>query len=79
MVDKDVIIAKAAAVNKHVNRIVAKIGSDIETFKKDIDCQDVVLFNIQMAVQNCIDIAAHIISATFFIFYNFPLLFNRPF
>ena len=61
MVDKDVIIAKAA-VNKHVNRIMVKIGSDIETFKKDIDCQDVVLFNIQMAVQNCIDIAAHIIS-----------------
>ena len=28
----------------------------------DIDRQESILFNIQMAVQNCIDIAAHIIS-----------------
>ena len=62
MVDKDMIIAKAAAVSKHVNRIVAKSGADIETFRNDIDYQDIILFNIQMAVQNCIDIAAHIIS-----------------
>jgi len=62
LVDKDMIIAKAAAVSKHVNRIVAKSGADIETFRNDIDYQDIILFNIQMAVQNCIDIAAHIIS-----------------
>lgn len=29
---------------------------------KDIDRQESILFNLQMAIQNCIDIAAHIIS-----------------
>ena len=28
---------------------------------KDIDRQESILFNLQMAIQNCIDIAAHII------------------
>ncbi len=31
-------------------------------FLKDIDLQESILFNLQMAIQNCIDIAAHIIS-----------------
>jgi uncharacterized protein YutE (UPF0331/DUF86 family) len=29
---------------------------------RDIDRQESILFNLQMAIQNCIDIAAHIIS-----------------
>ncbi|HEX9756875.1 MAG TPA: DUF86 domain-containing protein [Nitrospiria bacterium] len=28
----------------------------------DLDRQESILFNLQMAVQNCIDIAAHIVS-----------------
>ena len=29
---------------------------------KDVDRQDIVLFNLQMAIQNCVDIAAHIVG-----------------
>jgi uncharacterized protein YutE (UPF0331/DUF86 family) len=43
-------------------RIVTKCDTDLETFLKDIDRQESLLFNIQMGIQNCIDIAAHIIS-----------------
>ena len=34
----------------------------MQEFLKDFDCQDIVSFNLQLAIQNCIDIAAHIIS-----------------
>ena len=62
MVDKDLIMAKAGSVRKHLNRIEMKRSVDLKTFLSDIDRQESILFNIQMAVQNCIDMAAHIIS-----------------
>ena len=62
MVNTDLIIAKAAAVKKHLSRIKSKADVDLETFLSDIDIQEIVLFNLQMAIQSCIDIAAHIIS-----------------
>ena len=62
MVDSDLILAKAGSVRNHLKRISEKINVDSGSFIKDIDRQESILFNIQMAVQNCIDIAAHIIS-----------------
>ena len=62
MVDTDLILAKAGSVKRHLNRVFEKRNTDLGTFLKNIDIQESVLFNIQMAIQNCIDIAAHIIS-----------------
>ena len=62
MVDTDLILAKAGSVKRHLNRVFEKRKTDLRTFLKNIDIQESVLFNIQMAIQNCIDIAAHIIS-----------------
>ena len=62
MVDRDLIMAKAASVEKYLNRIASKSEVDLDTFLDDLDRQEIILFNIQMAIQNCIDIASHIIS-----------------
>ena len=62
MVDKDLIFAKASTVTRHCKRIKEKLDVDVEAFISDIDCQEIVIFNLQMAIQNCIDIAAHIVS-----------------
>ena len=62
MVDKDLILAKAGSVKSHLNRVLEKRDVELHNFIKDIDRQESILFNIQTAVQNCIDIAAHIIS-----------------
>jgi uncharacterized protein YutE (UPF0331/DUF86 family) len=62
VVDSDLIIAKAGSVRSHLNRVYEKRNVDLDGFLKDIDTQESILFNIQMGVQNCIDIAAHIIS-----------------
>ena len=62
MVDKDLILAKASSVKRHLRRIEEKRNIDLNIFLKDIDLQESILFNLQMAIQNCIDIAANIIS-----------------
>ena len=62
MVDNDLILAKAGAIKRHCKRISDKSNVDVEIFKSDLDRQESVLFNMQMAIQNCIDIAAHIVS-----------------
>ena len=62
MVDSNLVLAKAGSVKKHLNRIFEKRKVDLDRFLNDIDIQESILFNVQMAVQNCIDIAAHIIS-----------------
>jgi uncharacterized protein YutE (UPF0331/DUF86 family) len=62
VVDRDLIIAKAASVRVHLDRIAAKAGTDLQVFMSDVDHQDIVAFNLHLAVENCIDIAAHIIS-----------------
>lgn len=63
MIDKDLIAAKAGAVKKHIDRVLYKSHISLDAFQRDADSQDILLFNLQMAIQNCIDIAAHIISA----------------
>ena len=62
MLDKDLVFAKAGAIKRHCKRITDKSGVDVEVFKNDLDRQESVLFNLLMAIQNCIDIAAHIVS-----------------
>ncbi len=62
MVDRDLILAKASSVKRHLSRVEEKLDTDFQAFLKDIDRQESMLFNLQMAIQNCIDIAAHIIS-----------------
>ena len=62
MVDPNLILAKAGSVRSHLNRVIEKRNVDLNGFMEDIDRQEIILFNIQAAVQNCIDIAAHIIS-----------------
>jgi len=62
VVDRDLIIAKAASIRAHLDRIAAKTEVDLQAFLADVDRQDVVSFNLHLAVENCIDIAAHIIS-----------------
>jgi uncharacterized protein YutE (UPF0331/DUF86 family) len=62
MVDRDLLLAKSAGVRAHIDRIAAKSGEDLQIFTSDVDRQDIVAFNLHLAIENCIDIAAHIIS-----------------
>jgi uncharacterized protein YutE (UPF0331/DUF86 family) len=62
MIEKNLIVAKAAKVDGYLRRIKVKRSVTLEEFLGDLDRQESILFNLQMAIQNCIDIAAHVIS-----------------
>jgi len=59
MVDHDVIIAKINSVQRCLNRIKDVTGLDPESLN-DIDTEEIVILNLQRAIQGSIDIAAHI-------------------
>ncbi len=62
MVDRDLLLAKAGSIKKHLDRVRTRSNTDLQTCLEDLDRQESILFNLQMAIQNCIDIAAHIVS-----------------
>jgi uncharacterized protein YutE (UPF0331/DUF86 family) len=62
LIDKDVLLSKADRVHRHVKRVKDKRPATLKEFLSAPDLQDIVLFNLQMAIQNCIDIASHVIS-----------------
>jgi len=62
LVDHDLILAKAGLIRRHLRRIKEKGGGDLEAFLSDLDRQEVISFNLHLAIENCTDLAAHIIS-----------------
>jgi len=62
MVDRAVITAKLANVKKSLDRLKEKHGVELKDFLVNRDIQDIVILNLQTAIQGCIDIASHIIS-----------------
>tara|TARA_B100002003_G_C14135187_1_gene545880 strand:- start:1669 stop:2070 length:402 start_codon:yes stop_codon:yes gene_type:complete len=62
MIDRHLIVSKADKVYNCLKRIHEKRSVTLNEFISDLDRQESILFNLQMAIQNCIDIAAHIVS-----------------
>lgn len=62
MIDKDILLGKADRVHRHVKRVKEKRPATVQEFLSSLDLQEIILFNLQMAIQFCIDIASHIIS-----------------
>lgn len=62
MVDKNILVAKVASIEKALRKVREKAQISLEQFKTDEDSQDIVLFNLMQAIQGCVDLAAHIVS-----------------
>ena len=60
--DKNIILSKIESLERCTNRIKGKIPSSPEILKTDLDLQDIIVLNLQRAVQISVDIASHIIS-----------------
>jgi uncharacterized protein YutE (UPF0331/DUF86 family) len=63
MVDKALITNKLESLMRCVRRIEAKRPNSIETLFQDFDIQDILVLNIERAVQLCVDICIHWISS----------------
>ncbi len=62
MVNQALIKTKIAHICKNIDRLSKKSGISLSEFKADADTQDIVIHNLQLAIQGAIDIASHIIS-----------------
>lgn len=62
MVNQSIVKSKIAHIENSLSRLREKQKVSFDEFKKDIDLQDIVLHNLQLAIQGCIDMASHIIS-----------------
>lgn len=60
--DKDVINNKIESLMRCVERIRTHIPSSVEELESDFDMQDIIILNLERAVQICVDVANHIIS-----------------
>lgn len=62
MVNATVILNKTAQVRKRLDRLQTKKSLTREELKNNIDAQDIILHNLQLAIQGCVDIGTHIIA-----------------
>ena len=62
MVNRDIIISKMAQIQDSLDRLKQRQKVSLLEFTDERDIQDIVLFNMQIAIQGCVDIASHIIS-----------------
>jgi uncharacterized protein YutE (UPF0331/DUF86 family) len=62
MLDKDIVLAKTAAIQRCLKRINDVTGLKPESLH-DQDVQDIFVLNLQRAIQSAIDLSTHIIAA----------------
>lgn len=60
--DKELISRKTVQLGRALGRVAGHIGRNTAVFSADYDAQDIVYRNFQIVVQNCVDIASHIIA-----------------
>ena len=62
MPDKDVALAKVAAIQKCLRRIRDVTGLDPDRLD-EVNNQDIFVLNLQRAIQSAIDLATHIVAS----------------
>jgi uncharacterized protein YutE (UPF0331/DUF86 family) len=62
--NNDVVLEKLDSLSRCIERIKLKCPNSLDQLQKDIDLQDIIVLNIQRAVQISVDIAGHIVSGT---------------
>ena len=62
MVNQPLIKTKIAHIYKSIEKLSRKSDISLKDFKANTDAQDIVVHNLQLAIQGTIDIASHIIS-----------------
>ncbi len=60
--ENDLILQKLEKLRFHIERIENKTPASVDLLFQDIDRQDIIVFNLERAIQECVDIALHIIS-----------------
>ncbi|MCD5402030.1 DUF86 domain-containing protein [candidate division NPL-UPA2 bacterium] len=62
MVDIDLVRSKISNMQRNIDRLKEKSSLPWEQFQNNLDAQDIILHNLQLAIQICLDIGNHIIA-----------------
>lgn len=62
MVNQSIVTAKINHIKNNLERLEERQNLTPEELARNVDLQDIILHNLQLAIQGCIDIASHIIS-----------------
>ena len=62
MVDASVVLRKISRIRHDLARVREREALSLRVLKGNLDFQDIVLHNLQLAIQGCIYVGSHIIS-----------------
>jgi uncharacterized protein YutE (UPF0331/DUF86 family) len=62
-VKSDVILAKLESLERCIRRVEQKRPDSMDHLMQDLDRQDVIVLNLERAIQQCVDIGTHILVA----------------
>jgi uncharacterized protein YutE (UPF0331/DUF86 family) len=60
--DKLILYSKLDSLKRCIDRIKKKTPDSLEALRSDLDRQDIIVLNLERAVQVCVDMAAYIIA-----------------
>jgi len=60
--DNDTVSAKLESLSRCISRIEEKRPASVDALKSDIDAQDIIVLNLERAIQVCVDIGSHILT-----------------
>ena len=60
--DKNVVLHKLESLRRCISRIEDKTPDSLDLLVNDFDLQDIIVLNLERAIQTCVDIGLHIIS-----------------
>ena len=58
----DVVVRKLDTINRCLDRVRKNTPVSLEVLLENYECQDVIVLNLERAVQACVDIGLHIFS-----------------
>jgi uncharacterized protein YutE (UPF0331/DUF86 family) len=62
VIDRNLLLGRLAAIGDRLARIREKLPESPGAFLTDRDAQEIVTFNLFLAFQDCLDVAAHLIA-----------------
>lgn len=62
--DSELVLAKLESLHRCLERVEAQHIHSLEDLQGSLDKQDIVVLNLERAVQLCVDIAVHLLSET---------------
>ena len=60
--DKDVVLNKLESLRRCLQRVQDKTPASVDLLIEDYDLQDIIVLNLERAIQTCVDLGLHIIS-----------------